>query len=98
MSFQDVEGRSTMMMPQLHVLWEWKSEEGDASKTVTCLDWKRAHEDVLAVGYGSLHFTPYDCPGCVAFWSLKHPEQPQWRFATPHGEHCFSLVQSGDIE
>ena len=55
------------------------------TSSVTCLAWKPKHEDLLCSGHGDLKFVPESSQGSVAFWSIKHPEEPQWSFQTPCG-------------
>lgn len=53
--------------------------------TVTCAEWNRSNQDLLAVSYGDTSPVPNAHGGFVLFWSLKNPTYPERVIRTPHG-------------
>jgi len=45
--------------------------------TVTCAEWNRHNQDLLAVSYGDTAPVPNITGGLVLFWSLKNPTYPE---------------------
>lgn len=45
--------------------------------TVTCAEWNRHNQDLLAVSYGDTSPVPNITGGLVLFWSLKNPTYPE---------------------
>jgi len=45
--------------------------------TVTCAEWNRHNQDLLAVSYGDTDPVPNITTGLVLFWSLKNPTYPE---------------------
>mmetsp|Transcript_5903 Transcript_5903/g.10140 ORF Transcript_5903/g.10140 Transcript_5903/m.10140 type:complete len:476 (+) Transcript_5903:2-1429(+) len=53
--------------------------------TVTCAEWNRHNQDLLAVSYGDTAPVPNTAGGLVLFWSLKNPTYPERVIRTKTG-------------
>jgi len=53
--------------------------------TVTCAEWNRHNQDLLAVSYGDTAPVPNTSGGLVLFWSLKNPTYPERVIRTKTG-------------
>lgn len=78
-SLQIKNDRETKLLP----LWSFSCDL-TVGRTVSCMAWNIAIEDLLAVSYSSFEFNNNQ-DGLVLLWSLKNPEYPQQIFRTNCG-------------
>mmetsp|Transcript_40678 Transcript_40678/g.97557 ORF Transcript_40678/g.97557 Transcript_40678/m.97557 type:complete len:798 (+) Transcript_40678:72-2465(+) len=71
--------------PDLQDLFCFENEELTAGLAVTCAEWNRVNQDLLAVSYGDTSAVPTNKEGLVLFWSLKNPTYPERVLRMPSG-------------
>mmetsp|Transcript_114987 Transcript_114987/g.199397 ORF Transcript_114987/g.199397 Transcript_114987/m.199397 type:complete len:850 (-) Transcript_114987:113-2662(-) len=62
--------------------------------TVTCAEWNRHNQDLLAVSYGETTPVPNITGGLVLFWSLKNPTYPERVIRTRTGVTALHFSQA----
>jgi len=63
--------------PSLQDLFCFDAPQLTQGMTVTCAEWNRHNQDLLAVSYGDTAPVPSMPGGLVLFWSLKNPTYPE---------------------
>mmetsp|Transcript_94939 Transcript_94939/g.207646 ORF Transcript_94939/g.207646 Transcript_94939/m.207646 type:complete len:883 (-) Transcript_94939:203-2851(-) len=71
--------------PSLEDLFCFDAPQLTQGTTVTCAEWNRHNQDLLAVSYGDTSPVPMTQGGLVLFWSLKNPTYPERVLRTRHG-------------
>jgi len=71
--------------PSLQDLFCFDAPQLTEGTTVTCAEWNRHNQDLLAVSYGDTMPVPTTQGGLVLFWSLKNPTYPERVLRTRHG-------------
>jgi len=71
--------------PYLQDLFCFDAPQLTMGMTVTCAEWNRHNQDLLAVSYGDTTPVPIRQGGLVLFWSLKNPTYPERVIRTRHG-------------
>lgn len=71
--------------PSLEDLFCFDAPQLTQGTTVTCAEWNRHNQDLLAVSYGDTAPVPTTPGGLVLFWSLKNPTYPERVLRTRHG-------------
>lgn len=71
--------------PALQDLFCFDAPQLTQGVTVTCAEWNRHNQDLLAVSYGDTAPVPSTLGGLVLFWSLKNPTYPERVIRTRHG-------------
>lgn len=72
--------------PSLQDLFCFEAAQLTQGMTVTCAEWNRTNQDLLAVSYGDTVPVPADdSGGLVLFWSLKNPTYPERVIRTREG-------------
>lgn len=71
--------------PYLQDLFCFDAPQLTQGMTVTCAEWNRHNQDLLAVSYGDTTPVPITQGGLVLFWSLKNPTYPERVIRTRHG-------------
>eukprot|EP00930_Biecheleria_cincta_P026330 TRINITY_DN18575_c0_g1_i1.p1 TRINITY_DN18575_c0_g1~~TRINITY_DN18575_c0_g1_i1.p1 ORF type:complete len:908 (-),score=146.67 TRINITY_DN18575_c0_g1_i1:401-3124(-) len=71
--------------PSLQDLFCFDAPQLTQGMTVTCAEWNRHNQDLLAVSYGDTAPVPSAPGGLVLFWSLKNPTYPERVIRTRHG-------------
>mmetsp|Transcript_123302 Transcript_123302/g.299544 ORF Transcript_123302/g.299544 Transcript_123302/m.299544 type:complete len:895 (-) Transcript_123302:131-2815(-) len=71
--------------PYLQDLFCFDAPQLTNGMTVTCAEWNRHNQDLLAVSYGDTTPVPIRQGGLVLFWSLKNPTYPERVIRTRHG-------------
>jgi len=71
--------------PSLQDLFCFDAPQLTQGTTVTCAEWNRHNQDLLAVSYGDTTPVPTTQGGLVLFWSLKNPTYPERVLRTRHG-------------
>eukprot|EP00933_Yihiella_yeosuensis_P019531 TRINITY_DN15813_c0_g1_i1.p1 TRINITY_DN15813_c0_g1~~TRINITY_DN15813_c0_g1_i1.p1 ORF type:complete len:894 (-),score=152.93 TRINITY_DN15813_c0_g1_i1:346-3027(-) len=85
--------------PYLQDLFCFDAPQLTQGMTVTCAEWNRHNQDLLAVSYGDTAPVPSTPGGLVLFWSLKNPTYPERVIRTRHGVTAlhFSSVHSNMV-
>lgn len=71
--------------PSLEDLFTFNAPQLTTGLSVTCAEWNRHNQDLLAVSYGDTTPVPMTQGGLVLFWSLKNPTYPERVIRTRHG-------------
>jgi WD40 repeat protein len=71
--------------PSLQDLFCFESPQLTQGLCVTCAEWNRNNQDLLAVSYGDTAPVPNKPEGLVLFWSLKNPTYPERVIRTRSG-------------
>jgi len=71
--------------PSLQDLFCFNAPQLTQDMTVTCAEWNRHNQDLLAVSYGDTAPVPNIQGGLVLFWSLKNPTYPERVIRTRQG-------------
>lgn len=81
----DLDGRTQENKPSLEDLFCFDAPQLTQGTTVTCAEWNRHNQDLLAVSYGDTTPVPSTPGGLVLFWSLKNPTYPERVIRTKQG-------------
>lgn len=72
-------------------LWDFASPVTEG-RNVSCMTWNKVKRDVLAVGYGQLHFDK-DADGMICVWSLRNPASPKLAIRTTFGVTALDFAE-----
>jgi len=84
-------GSSHSGNPRLQDLFCFQAPKLTQGMNVTCAEWNRHNQDLLAVSYGDTIPVPNTEGGLVLFWSLKNPTYPERVLRTKSGVTSLSF-------